>query len=257
MRLKNHKQSRKLLTYFRATHGFRPPFDVLIDGTAIQACINHGVGPMDALTRMLGDRVRISVPRAAVAELHALGRKFAAASKVARRLKIVDADTPTGKTATADAVAALVDGGNPQRYFVLTEDPELRERLGAHVAVPQLRFARGGRLVLEAPGRRGESSHGNDFAAPAKEAASKPRSQSLAVPAPAATESEMVLQPEAPRKRKRSNEPNPLSVKKKKKTKPADTMPGRDTSAPMAADDAPRKARRRKRHGVGSSGEAV
>ena len=92
MRLKRVKRARKIVSFFRSAHGFKPPYDVLLDGTAIQAALNNNLALPDALPKVLGGKVRLLVPRAVVAELHVLGRKFAAAARIARRLKVVNAD---------------------------------------------------------------------------------------------------------------------------------------------------------------------
>lgn len=140
MKLKRAKRARKILSFLRSAHGFKPPFDVLVDGTAIQASLNHGVALPDALPKVLGGNVRLLVPRAVVAELHVLGRKFAAAAKTARRLKVIDDDAAAASA--ADALVALVADGNARRRFVMTEDTDVRQRLAQLPAVPLLRFAR-------------------------------------------------------------------------------------------------------------------
>lgn len=271
-RLKHGKRTRKLLTYFRAAHGFRPPFDVLLDGTAIQAGLNHGVELTEVLAKVLCEKVRLHVPRAVVAELHALGRDFSAAAKFSRRLKVLDSAAPTGKAAAADALVALVANGNPQRRFVLTEDPALRERLSACDAVPLLRFVRGGRVILEAPGKLGggadddkEEDHDHDThrgtsgiadgAAATKNKRPRPDDTVRSTSAAAASASEAAAQP--PKKRRKFKEPNPLSVKKKKKPSQAAAASGATAVAGSGDSGASGgKARRRnRRSGGGGSGD--
>jgi len=256
-RLKHGKRARKVLTYFRAAHGFRPPFDVLLDGTAIQASINHGVDLSDALAKMLCDRVRLHVPRAVVAELHALGRNFAAAAKVARRLRVLDIATPTGKTAAADALLELVAGGNPERRFVLTEDPALRMQLSSLDAVPLIRFARGGRLLLEAPGRHGSLGMGaasDDSGGSLSAATEKPQKRPRAdEPASAAGPLGVAQRAEEPaRKRKRLKEPNPLSIKKKRRPQPPPAQ-RQHPQTPANSTEGDGKLKRRKRRHRGGS----
>jgi U3 small nucleolar RNA-associated protein 23 len=253
MRLKHARRSRKLLTYFRAAHGFKPPFSVLLDGTAIQAALNHDVALAELLPKMLGGKVRMVVPRAVVAELHALGRHFAAAAKYARRLKIVatpaaedTGDSPTKPSkaeGAGDALLSLVARGNPGHYFVLTEDAELQQRLGDLQTVPLLRFARG-RLVLEAPGKASGDAD-NDPAAPAKSVApGQKRRREDDTP-----EGEGVATAQVPKKR-RIKQPNPLSIKNKKK-KRADGNPdgnGSGSKAGAGSGSGSGKRRRKKRH---------
>lgn len=272
MRLKHARQRRKLLTYFRAAHGFRPPFKVLVDGMSIQAAINHGVALADTLPQLLGDKVKLLVPKAAVAELHALGRNFSAAAKFARRLQVVvpaengGTASAAGASAAAEALVALVDGGNPSHHFVLTEDVELRQRLAGMPGVPLLRFARG-RLVLEAPSRHG-GQHGGaddaaDWLAPMPEGPTtggkRPRPTQAGgvggaarsdVGGPVGGDALDSGGTERERKRRRVKEPNPLSVKKKKKkageqaakSHHANAVGGNEAGAPAAG-------KRRRRHG--------
>ena len=287
MRVKHTRRNRKLLTYFRAAHGFKPPFTVLLDGTAIQAALNHGVTLSDSLPRILGGQVRLVVPRSVVAELHALGRNFAAAAKFARRLKIVggrngdaampaddagddDADgaqqeppeTKRGAAAAAaDDLTALVAGGNPEHHFVVTEDADLRQRLSRLSAVPLLRFARG-RLVLEAPSRQdaggGASSASSTVhasVAPSKEgamgaSAGRKRARDEGSGAAVATSDggADASRSSPVKKPKHGRNPNPLSVKKKKKK--ASASPTRPKEG-AAAEGGPSHRRRKKRRSGG------
>ena len=64
MRLAKARKSRKHLNFYRATHGFRPPFTVLIDGTALQTALNLGIVLKDELAKLLGGRAEVVVSRA-------------------------------------------------------------------------------------------------------------------------------------------------------------------------------------------------
>ena len=213
MRLKRAKRARKIVSFFRSAHGFKPPFDVLLDGTAIQASINHGVTLAEALPKLLGGRCHLLVPRAIVAELHVLGRKFAAAAKIARRLKVVDGNDMSSSSSASNALLALVADGNARRRFVMTEDPELREQLAALRVVPLLRFARS-QIILELPGGRAQA-----------QVQAAPSAAPTASPEPGAATSANSgfggqgggAAESSAKKRKRFKEPNPLSCKKKQR----------------------------------------
>lgn len=275
MRVKHTRRNRKLLTYFRAAHGFKPPFTVLLDGTAIQAALNYGVTLSDALPRILGGQVRLMVPRSVVAELHALGRNFAAAAKFARRLKIVggrnsnvevlaeedvghddDADgspepldtkrSRGAAAAAADDLTALVGGGNPEHHFVMTEDGELRQRLSRLVAVPLLRFARG-RLVLEATSRQdagGPAPSSADEAPGASVGRKRMRDEGADAPVATSEGGADVSRSPTKKKPKHQRNPNPLSVKKKKKKAASPVRPKDATSTGQ-----PHRRRKKRRSG--------
>ena len=226
MRLKRLKRARKVVSFFKSVGNFKPPFNVLVDGTAIQTAINADVVLEEALPKVLGDKVNLLVPKAVVAELHLLGRTFASAAKFSRRLKVL----PSAENASAsDAIIGLVANGNPQHRFVMTEDAELRKALAEVQGVPILRFVRG-QISVELPGGRaaagsvlvstprepavhahlgGGGGGGGTSGGSGGESSGSGRGDGAAakeVPAAAAAT-----------KKPRSKEPNPLSCKKKKR----------------------------------------
>jgi U3 small nucleolar RNA-associated protein 23 len=239
MRLKRVRRTRKIVSFFQSVHGFKPPFNVLVDGTAIQAAVNEGVKLDDALPKILGGKVRLLVPKAVVAELHALGRKFADAARIARRLRVL----ATESKSAADSIVALVSDGNMQRRFVMTADSDLRTRLAELRAVPLLRFARDSPIVLELPGGRSAEAHAAVVRAPepvVRPAAGDNGAEGDA----AATEREKLLA----KKRKREKQPNPLSVKRKK-PKPASAAVAGEQLAEAAMPKGSRRGKRRRAGG--------
>ena len=250
MRLKRVRRARKLLSFFRAVHGFKPPYDVLLDSTAIQAAVLNGVDLAVALPKVFGEKVRLFVPRAVVAELHVLGRKFAAAAKVARRLKVLSTTDGSVAASAADGILDLVTGGNTQHRFVMTEDPALRKRLADLTDVPTLRFARS-EIIIELPGGRTAASttaetSGLMPAAPQAVSGAAGGAMHERMSGQASRSAPDPLQGDLPgdapsKKRKRGpKQPNPLSVKKKKKL-----AVGEPPVAPLDAQNANKRRRKR------------
>ena len=251
MRLAKARKSRKHLNFYRATHGFRPPFTVLIDGTALQTALNLGIVLKDELAKLLGGRAEVVVSRAVVAELRALGKDFAGAAAAAQKLKYIASE---GAGTAFDSVLALVRGGNPQKLCVLTEDPQLQRRVGGLMGVPLLRFARD-RLMLEAPCRaEGTAAHLSAPKPPQKAGRSSedgPRAPAAEEVAP--EQRKRAADPPPQPRKKRRKEPNPLSVKKKKKKLQAGAPPDAQQAA-AAEPGAGRRRRKRKRGTDGAPG---
>ena len=247
MRLKRLRRARKIVSFFKSAGHFKPPYDVLLDGTAIQAALHLEISLEEALPKVLGDKVRLLVPKAVVAELHVLGRKFAQAAKFARRLKVLPSEDE--QPSASAALLSLVANGNPHRRFVMSEDKELCKALGELRSVPILRFARN-QIVLELPAGRlaatsamapaapkhslagpassggsggGSGGGGGGSSAGGKGAkgSSGDRGLSGAADQGAATTATGTGGAEATaapaKKRKRQKDPNPLSCKKKKR----------------------------------------
>ena len=261
MRLAKARKSRKYLNYYRAAHGFRPPFTVLVDGTALQTALNLGVSLKDELPKLLGGRAEVVVTRPIVAELRALGKEFAAASAAAQKLRYVASD---GSGTALESVLALVQRGNPQRLCVLSEDSQLLRRVGAIVGVPLLRFARD-RLVLEAPCRvegaakpealepslppsrqQGAAAGGGGGGGGGDDDGGGGGGTSHASPraAPGGSAGQQQQGQQQQHGRKKRKAPNPLSCKKKVRKPP----PPQQTAAKM--DDESSAKRRRKRQRV-------
>ena len=264
MRLKRLRRARKIVSFFKTAGHFKPPFEVLLDGTAIQAALQLEMNLEEVLPKVLGDKVKLLVPKAVVAELHVLGRKFSAAAKFSRRQKVVP---PVGgeEPGASAALMALVANGNPKRFFVMTEDRGLCHQIGELQSVPLLRFARG-QVVLELPSGRAAASTAMAPPQPKKEPAHAHNGSSDNVKrssgADRASDGDRTdtAGPEAAggsevntKKRKRLKEPNPLSCKKKK-AKPGTSsglVAGSDATAAGVqqgggdSDGAPRKKVRR------------
>ena len=213
MRLQKARKSRKHLNFYRAAHGFRPPFTVLVDSTALQTALNVNLWLQTELPKLLGGRCEIVVTRAVVAELRALGKDFAAAAAQAQKLQYLASDN---SDSALESVLALVQNGNPQRLFVLTEDKKMQRRLASIPGVPLLRFARD-RLMLEAPCR------GQAEPEPVPQSAPKAGKAGDGTGAASAPERQRVpAKPgkQQPPPRKKRKGPNPLSCMKKKRVEP-------------------------------------
>ena len=57
MKLKQARRSRKHLLFFRSAYSFRPPFSVIVDGTAIQASLNLRLVLDEELPKLMGGKV--------------------------------------------------------------------------------------------------------------------------------------------------------------------------------------------------------
>jgi U3 small nucleolar RNA-associated protein 23 len=232
MRLKKVRNARRRLAFYRATYGFQAPFNVLVDGTAVQTSINLNVSLDDEVPKVLGGRAQLLVPSAVLVELKSLGQQYSDAEKLARRLTPLPDEEAKAQSA-AEALVRLVADGNADRYCVLTEDPSLQRQLAKMPGVPLLRFARE-RIIVEAPVERKERDSAAAPTPPSREKPTQLKSSPRgAAPAPAPA-----------RKRKKVKEPNPLSCKKKKTQQQQQSPRGATSSSDGEGQG---KSRRRKR----------
>ena len=106
MRISKNRRDRKLLGFYRAVYGIRPPFTVVVDGTALQTSVNLQLDLKTELPKLLGGNVRLFVTPAVVAELRALGKEVKVATSMAKRL-------PKLRVGTSQAGAARDSVGRP------------------------------------------------------------------------------------------------------------------------------------------------
>lgn len=247
MKIKKLKRTRKALLYFQTVHGIRPPFTVLADGTFIQASIAQRISLKDELEKVLGAKVIVSVTDAIVAELRALGEPFAAAAIVARKLQRIS--LPSGPSRViSDAILHALDGGNPHKLCIATEDERLQARLRKLACVPLIRISRGSVVIERAADATYASVAGLPLTPPVALATDTPAKPAL--------------------KRKFTKEANPLSCKPRKVPKPSEREAGRAAGGasgaagsalkahtpPVAASSKPPRKRQRRRGPGGGAG---
>ncbi|KAL1510106.1 hypothetical protein AB1Y20_006438 [Prymnesium parvum] len=232
MRLKTKRAARRRLAFYRAAYHFKPPFRVIVDGTALQTSLNLNVALGDELPSLLGGRAHMLVPKAVVRELEALGKQYEGAAKIARRLK----QLPSVGGSAAEAVLSLVGEGNESKYCVLTEDRALQREVARMPGVPLIRFARE-KLIVASPAER-------TVASPVTVTVASP--VTVEVAATEATHPPASRPDPLTRRRRGPKQPNPLSVKRKK-PKPA-MASGRASAEPGVPKEAD-GGKRRRRHG--------
>lgn len=215
MKLKKARNSRRRLSFYRAAYGFKPPFSVLVDGTAVVTSLNLKVSLEDELPKLLGGKVRLLVPKAVVSELRAFGPRFQEAERLACTFRPLEEDAASTQTA-AETLLGKVGDGNPDRLMVLTEDGGLQRELARVPGVPLLRFARE-RLVLEAPTERTCRDAEARELAPARTDAAPSGTPAQGKGSAAGTASARGVGGAKPsiKKKRKLKEPNPLSVKRK------------------------------------------
>lgn len=153
MRVKKQKTNRRTIRFYKTCCGFREPFKVLCDGTFLHYLLTHKMGPpADPLSRLLSASSRPFTTRCVIAELKKLGNSFIGTSSVARKLDAAKCNHEPLKSAS-DCLESLIGDGNPEHFWVATQDAELRMKLRQVPAVAII-LAQNNFLVLEPPSEK-------------------------------------------------------------------------------------------------------
>lgn len=82
MKIKRYKKAQRIIAFYRNTFGFRPPYQVLIDGTFSQQALKNKVNIAEQIEKYLGDKVKLLTTVCVITETEKLGISFAVFDQV-------------------------------------------------------------------------------------------------------------------------------------------------------------------------------
>lgn len=167
MRHGRAKAARRTLQFFRLTHQFNPPYDVILDGTFLLAMMTQKIPLKERLLKTLQHKpFRLSVTRSSLNELKSLSEQDTPKKDLFRQAwrwgldecdKIIEPDDiPITETQSEDDtdITRLVEAKH--LYFIATQDEGILDSLRSLGSVPLLRLARGV-LLLENPSKSSQT----------------------------------------------------------------------------------------------------
>ncbi|CAE7255460.1 utp23 [Symbiodinium natans] len=140
MRVKRHKNHRRILRFFRLTFGIQEPYHVLVDGTFLTHALQQRVHVKEQLPKMLEGRTTPMTTGCILAELRSLGDRALGAVVVSKgyyRVKCGHDENPVG---ASQCIREQIGKTNARRFFVATQDPDLRLQLRSVPGVPLIRL---------------------------------------------------------------------------------------------------------------------
>ncbi|XP_075555398.1 rRNA-processing protein UTP23 homolog [Dermacentor variabilis] len=236
MRINRYKRVQRHLSFYKNAFGFRPPYQILVDGTFCAAALKYKVNIRDQMPKYLGDEVKLCTTVCAVTETESLGPTLYGATLVIKQFSVRRCGHEKQPITAANCFHSMVRKRNPDHYMVATQDHDLSERLRALVGVPLLYLFNA--ITLEKPSEKSEKK-GTEALRAQSEA---PERQMEVVKQLKRQQNLLEDEAAAKRKRRKPAGPNPLSCKKPKK---APKRPSSD--AVQAGPEAGRKRRRHKR----------
>jgi U3 small nucleolar RNA-associated protein 23 len=87
MKIKRQKKVGRILSFFKNNYGHRPPFQLLIDGTFTQACLQMKVNIKDQLPKYLGE-VKLLTTKCCIQECEKLGPSIFGATVILKQFGI-------------------------------------------------------------------------------------------------------------------------------------------------------------------------
>ncbi|KAI9230606.1 MAG: Fcf1-domain-containing protein [Piptocephalis tieghemiana] len=201
MRLKRQKVYKRLMGMYTTTFGFRPPYQVIVDGDFVQLALSQTISLRDQLPKILLAPTKQLSTSCVLAELRKAGEDASGAALMVRRMERRRCQHHP-PIPGSECIASIIAKENKHHYCVASQNTKLRDQLRMVPGTPLLYINRAV-LILEPPSpattRAAEQAEKSKMSASTTEIA---QAKKL-----------------AGNKRKRKvtrSAPNPLSVKKSK-----------------------------------------
>ncbi|KAF2346404.1 rRNA-processing protein Fcf1/Utp23 [Trinorchestia longiramus] len=142
MKIKRYKRVKATMEFYKKSFGFRPPYNVLIDGTFCFEAKEKKVKIREQLPNYLRSELNIVTTQCCIIEVENLLRLKKTLSGCCQILKQFPLHRcgHEGKPVTSTTcIMSLLENGNPHRYIVATNDMSLRYKIRrTYCGVPQI-----------------------------------------------------------------------------------------------------------------------
>ncbi|CAG2109918.1 unnamed protein product [Medioppia subpectinata] len=231
MKVKRYKRVQKYIQFYKNSCGFRAPYQVLIDATFCQFCLNNKVNITEQIPKYLSQECKLLTTVCVVQEAQRLSQSLYGAMLIIKQFPIRRCGHEKSPIDASECLRELICAdNNSDHYMLCTQDLVLTRAIRRSTVGCPLIYMRGNAMVMQKPHdtvreaverREQEASdehvdHQMDVLKKLKRAHDLDDDDSEAKPRP---------------KRKRTKGPNPLSCKKKTK-KP---MAGQQSTAPKTS----------------------
>ena len=172
MKIIRAKAVRKCLRFFKIVYDIKGPYEIILDGNFMFTAIKLKVDIKDRLQKLLqGEEVRLYVLRSVLVELQQVGAKALSTLEYAKSFcEVIEDSRFQGETPKDRAICMMrqqhrdwiaASSSTPssssssssariKRYFIASQDRELRSALGSTPGVPLI-YLNKVTLVLEPP----------------------------------------------------------------------------------------------------------
>lgn len=214
MKTARQKKARKNLGFFINNFKFRPPFQILIDGTFAFAALESKFNIQDQLAKYFQSEIKLLTTPCIILEAEKLGsfsKVVSAATQIVKQYPIHKCGHEKHPLSGIKCLQSMVKKNNSSRYIIATQDRELQDILRKVPGVPIL-YLHGKAPTLEAPSQANREYAEKVHKSLGMSVWEKENIKTLKEAAGLAEQTEVRL-----KKKKRKGGPNPLSCLKKKK----------------------------------------
>lgn len=138
MQGKKNRKFRSILQQYELNFGFRPPYNIILDGNFLHASAKIGLDLPGRLYKIFQNKMNICVTSCIQSELKSLGMQTQAALELSYKFTRLECKHFTVEPSAC--ILTHIGRDNEKRYIVGTCDPKLMEELQELPNVPVIRF---------------------------------------------------------------------------------------------------------------------
>ena len=157
MKIKRQKKVQRILDFFKNNFGHRPPYQMLIDGTFTNACLEMKVNIKEQMPKYIGQEVKLLTTKCAILEAEMLGPAVFGATIILKQFAIHQCGHDKEHKPAAKCLKSMLKENNPQRYFIVTQDANLRAKVRKIPGTPVI-YLHHKALTLEKPSEKSDES---------------------------------------------------------------------------------------------------
>ncbi|KRX44848.1 rRNA-processing protein UTP23 -like protein, partial [Trichinella murrelli] len=143
MKIRRYKKAQRVLSFLKHNFSFVAPYRIVVDGTFCQAALENKVNIREQIQKYLQEDVLIYTTACVLQELELLGGHFHGALLIAKQYKCLKCKHMVQKEKPCSAsmcLQKLVGKENSKKYFIATQDKDLRADLNEKVTACPLLF---------------------------------------------------------------------------------------------------------------------
>ncbi|XP_011311139.1 rRNA-processing protein UTP23 homolog [Fopius arisanus] len=210
MKITRYKKVHKYLSFYMNNYQFRPPFQVLIDGTFCFAALQEKFNIQDQLPKYFQQETKLLTTPCVIMETEKLGQRTHGAMLIVKKFPVHRCSHEKHPTTGSKCLRSMIKKGNPSRYIIATQDRELQEKLRELAGTPLL-YLHGKVPTLDPPSQASKDNAQNRLGQVFL------KDYQMDILKELKQTSGLLPQDETKVKKKKKKGPNPLSCKKKQK----------------------------------------
>ncbi|KAG2198059.1 hypothetical protein INT47_011894 [Mucor saturninus] len=215
---KSHRSNKKIVHAYSVGFGFRPPYQILLDGDFCKAALEKQIYIKDELPVLMTGLTRLVVTDCILQDIKGRGHDFTSAFILAKRFETRRCPHKEKVVSSYDCIRDLVGAENHQHFCVATQNPKLKDRMRKIPGVPLIYVnVKGNGLGLEPMTEKSKEMVKLNEIEKVKPLDKETARLKRAL---YSNEEEQVHEPKPTPKKRKVKGVNPLAMKKKKKKAP-------------------------------------